>query len=60
VRNDLLSAVDRTKFEKTLNDVSAKIDTATLAQLYHDVAVGKQDLAAVASAWLKAVGLVTT
>jgi osmoprotectant transport system substrate-binding protein len=60
VRNDLLSAVDRAKFEKTLNDVSAKIDTATLAQLYHDVAVGKQDLAVVAAAWLKAVGLVTT
>ena len=60
VRNDLLSAVDRTKFEKALNDVSAKIDTATLAQLYYDVSVGKKDLAVVASAWLKLVGIVTS
>ena len=60
VRNDLLSAVDRTKFEKTLNDVSAKIDTTTLAQLYYDVAVGKKDLKDVAAAWLKASGLVAS
>ncbi|MEO8272719.1 MAG: glycine betaine ABC transporter substrate-binding protein [Chloroflexota bacterium] len=58
VRNDLLAAIDKTKFEKTLNDVSAKIDTKTLAQLYYDVAVGHKDLKDVASAWLKAVGLV--
>ena len=60
VRNDLLSAVDRTKFEKALNDVSAKIDTATLAQLYYSVAIDKKDLGTVASDWLKSVGLVTT
>jgi osmoprotectant transport system substrate-binding protein len=60
VRNDLLAAVDRAKFENTLNDVSSRIDTATLAQLYYDVAVGKKDLAVVASAWLKSVGLVNT
>ena len=60
VRNDLLSAVDRTKFEKALNDVSAKIDTATLADLYYQVSVGKKDLKDVASAWLKKVGLVTS
>jgi len=60
VRNDLLSAVDRTKFEKTLNDVSAKIDTKTLAQLYYDVAVGKKDLKDVASAWLKSAGIVAS
>ncbi|HUG30133.1 MAG TPA: glycine betaine ABC transporter substrate-binding protein [Candidatus Limnocylindria bacterium] len=59
VRNDLLAAVDRAKFEKTLNDVSAKIDTATLAQLYYDVSVGRKDLADVASTWLRLVGLVT-
>lgn len=58
VRDDLLAAVDRAKFEKTLNDVSAKIDTATLAQLYYEVAVEKKDLADVASAWLELVGLV--
>jgi osmoprotectant transport system substrate-binding protein len=58
VRNDLLTAVDRTKFEKALNDVSAKIDTDTLAQLYYDVAIDKQDLAVVAREWLQSVGLV--
>lgn len=57
VRNDLLAAVDQALFEKTLNDVSAKIDTDTLAQLYHDVAIDKKDLADVASAWLESVGL---
>jgi osmoprotectant transport system substrate-binding protein len=60
VRNDLLAAVDRAKFEKALNDVSAEIDTATLAQLYYDVSVGKKDLAVVASTWLKLVGLVSS
>lgn len=58
VRNSLLAQLDRAKFEQTLNAVSAKIDTKTLAQLYYDVAVGKKDLADVASAWLKSVGLV--
>ncbi len=60
VRNDLLAAVDRAKFEKALNDVSAKIDTKTLAQLYYDVAVDKKDLAVVASDWLKLVGIVAS
>lgn len=59
VRNDLLSGVDRTKFEKTLNDVSAKIDTDVLALLYHDVAIDKKDIAVVAREWLQSVGLVT-
>ncbi len=58
VRNDLLSKIDRAKFEGVLNAVSAKIDTATLAQLYYDVAIGKQDIKDVAAAWLKSVGLV--
>jgi osmoprotectant transport system substrate-binding protein len=57
VRNDLLAAVDQAKLKQTLNDVSAKIDTKTLAQLYYDVAVNKKDLKDVASAWLKSVGL---
>ena len=59
VRNSLLAQVDKDKFEKTLNDVSAKIDTKTLAQLYYDVAVNHKDLDEVASAWLSSVGLVT-
>ena len=58
VRNDLLKAIDAQKFNATLNAVSAKIDTKTLAQLYYDVAVGHKDLKDVAAAWLKAVGLV--
>ena len=59
VRSDLLAGVDRTLFEKTLNDVSAKIDTDTLAQLYHDVAIDKKDLADVARAWLESAGIAT-
>jgi osmoprotectant transport system substrate-binding protein len=58
VRNDLLAKVDKTKLESVLNAVSAKIDTATLADLYKQVAVDKKDLKDVAAAWLKAVGLV--
>jgi osmoprotectant transport system substrate-binding protein len=58
VRNDLLAKVDRAKFEKTLNDVSAKIDTPTLADLYKQVSVDKKDLAVVAKAWLQANGFV--
>lgn len=59
VRNDLLAKIDKAKFTQTLNDVSAKIDTPTLAQLYYDVAVGHKDLKDVAAAWLKAAGFVT-
>ena len=58
VRNDLLAKIDKTKFTDTLNAVSAKIDTATLAQLYRSVAVDHKDLKDVASAWLKLVGIV--
>ena len=59
VRNDLLKAIDATKFKAALNEVSAKIDTTTLAKLYYDVAVGHMDLKAVAAAWLKSVGIVS-
>jgi len=58
VRNDLLAKVDKTKLESVLNAISAKIDTATLADLYKQVAVDKKDIAAVATAWLKANGFV--
>jgi osmoprotectant transport system substrate-binding protein len=57
VRNDLLAGLDQAKFKETLNTVSAKIDTKTLAQLYYDVSVNKKDLKDVASAWLKSAGL---
>jgi osmoprotectant transport system substrate-binding protein len=59
VRNDLLAKVgDKAAFQKLLDDVSAKIDTATLADLYKQVAVDKKDIGAVAKAWLKTAGLV--
>ena len=44
-------------FEKILNDVSAKIDTATLADLGKQVSVDNRDIAVVAKAWLQAKGL---
>ncbi len=59
VRDDLLAKVDKTAFEKILNDVSAKMDTATLTDLNKQISVDKKDIAAVAKAWLKAVGLVS-
>jgi osmoprotectant transport system substrate-binding protein len=59
VRNDLLGKVDRAAFEKILNDISAKIDTTTLADLYKQVSVDQVDLAEVASTWLEANGFIT-
>ncbi len=58
VRDALLAKVDKAKFEKVLNDVSAKIDTATLAELYKEVSVDKKDAKDVAKAWLTANGFV--
>jgi osmoprotectant transport system substrate-binding protein len=58
VRNDYLAKVDKAAFQKLLDDVSAKIDTPTLADLYKQVAVDKKDTKDVASAWLKAQGIV--
>ncbi len=45
--------------EKILNDVSAKMTTATLTQLNKQIAVDQMDIAAVAKAWLTSVGLVS-
>lgn len=58
VRNSYLNQVDKAAFQKLLDDVSAKIDTPTLAELYKEVSVDKKDLKDVASAWLKAQGIV--
>jgi osmoprotectant transport system substrate-binding protein len=58
VRNDLLAKVDKTAFEKILDDASAKMDTATLTDLNKQISVDKKDVAAVAKAWLLSVGLV--
>ncbi len=60
VRNDLLDKLpDKAGFEKTLNDVSAKIDTSTLAQLYKQVAVDHQDASQVAKTWLQQNGFIS-
>lgn len=56
VRNDLLAKVDRESFETLLNEVSAKIDTATLADLYKQVAIDRKDPREVAGEWLRQVG----
>lgn len=59
VRNDLLAKVgDRAAFDKILNDVSAQIDTPTMADLYKQVAVDRKDTAEVARVWLTAEGFV--
>jgi osmoprotectant transport system substrate-binding protein len=58
VRNDYLAKVDRASFEKLLNDVSAAIDTATLAELYKEVSVDKKDPHDVAATWLKSKGFI--
>ena len=42
VRNDYLAKVDKAAFSKLLDDISAKIDTPTLADLYKQVAVDKK------------------
>src|SRR4051795_7984040 len=58
VRNDFLAKTDKTAFTKLLNDLSAKIDTPTLADLYKQVSVDKKDIKDVVSTFLKAQGLV--
>jgi len=58
VRNDLLAKTDKTVFSKILNDVSAKMDTATLTDLNKQITVDKKDITAVAKAWLQSVGLI--
>jgi osmoprotectant transport system substrate-binding protein len=58
VRNDFLAKTDKTAFSKLLNDLSAKIDTPTLADLFKQVNVDHKDIKAVATTWLKAQGIV--
>ena len=57
VRNDFLAKTDKPAFTKLLNDLSAKVDTATLAELYKEVSVDKKDIKDVVAIWLKAQGL---
>lgn len=56
VRNDLLAKVDKTGFEKILNDVSAKMTTADLLKLNAEFTVDKKDIATIAREWLTTNG----
>ena len=58
IRNDWLAKTDKAAVQQILDPVSAKIDTATLADLYKQVAVDKKTIKDVASAWLKANGFI--
>ena len=58
VRNDYLAKVNRTEFDKILNDVSAQMDTRTLADLYKQVSVDHKDLKDVAGTWLRSNGFI--
>jgi osmoprotectant transport system substrate-binding protein len=58
VRNDLLAKTDKAAFSKILNDISAKMDTATLTDLGKQIVVDKKDIPVVAKAWLQANGFV--
>jgi osmoprotectant transport system substrate-binding protein len=57
VRNEYLAKVDKDAFEKILNDASAKITTEALTTMGVDVAVNQKDVGEVATAFLKAQGL---
>ena len=56
VRNDYLAKVDATSFEKILNDVSAKMNTADLTKLNAEYVFDKKDIGTIAREWLTANG----
>ena len=59
VRDDYLAKLsDKAGFEAILNAVSAKMTTVMLTQLNAEFVFDKKDIAAIASGWLKANGLV--
>jgi osmoprotectant transport system substrate-binding protein len=58
VRNDFLGKTDKVAFSKILNDLSAKVTTPILADLYKQVVVDHKDIKVVATAWLKSQGIV--
>ena len=58
VATDIHCVTRWTKLDTTWEGVPIQ-HVLELAQLYYDVAVSHKDLAVVASAWLKAVGIVT-
>ncbi len=58
VRNDLLAKVDKPSFDKILNDVSAKMNTADLTKLNAEYVFDKKDVATIAKEWLHTNGFV--
>jgi osmoprotectant transport system substrate-binding protein len=59
VRNDYLAKLgDKAAFQKILNDVSAKMDTATLTKLNAQFAFDKKDVKDIAHQWLVDNGFV--
>jgi osmoprotectant transport system substrate-binding protein len=58
VRNDYLAKVDKTSFEKILNDVSAKMTTDELTKLNAEFVFDKKDISVIAKEWLTANGFV--
>ena len=56
VRNDYLAKVDATSFEKILNDVSAKMNTADLTKLNAEYVFDKKDIGTIAKEWLTTNG----
>jgi osmoprotectant transport system substrate-binding protein len=59
VRNDYLAKVDKTSFEKILNDVSAKMNTADLTKLNAEIVFDQKDVSAVAKEWLTTYGFLS-
>jgi osmoprotectant transport system substrate-binding protein len=58
VRNEYLGKVDKTAFEKILNDVSAKLTTQGLLDMNKEFTFDKKDIAVIAKAWLQQNGFV--
>ena len=58
VRNDYLAKVDKTSFDKILNDVSAKMTTDALLKLNAEFVFDKKDIPVIAKEWLTDNGLV--
>jgi osmoprotectant transport system substrate-binding protein len=56
VRNDYLAKVDATSFDKILNDVSAKMNTADLTKLNAEYVFDKKDIGTIAKEWLTTNG----
>jgi len=58
IRNDYLAKVDKTSFEKILNDISAKMTTADLTKLNAEFVFDKKDVSTIAKEWLTTNGFV--